>query len=114
MKLENKYLYSLLEDFSLNRKEVDIYIALLKNPRSSVLELAEITGIKRSTTHSYVENLKDKGLVSEIKIDMKRKLIAENPEKLELLISLKRFELNRIEQSINQVISALKQTRTIF
>lgn len=53
----------LLENIGLSKKEVSIYLALLKVNTATVSQLSKETRIKRTTIYPFLDSLKSKGLV---------------------------------------------------
>ena len=56
----------ILKDFGLSDNETTVYLALLKIGNSTANRVAEITGLKRSTTYDNLNLLASKGIVSTI------------------------------------------------
>lgn len=75
-----------LEEVGLTEIEAILYQGLLETGPTTVMELAEHTGIKRITVHFNIENLIQKGLVVQTVQGARRQIIAEPPERLEYLI----------------------------
>lgn len=66
----------------LREEEMAAYTALLRLKRATALQLAKISGMKRATLYRLIEDLIDKGLISELYEKKKRYFIAEKPEQL--------------------------------
>jgi sugar-specific transcriptional regulator TrmB len=90
-----------LEKIGLNSKEAKVYLATLELGQAKVLEIAKKTEIKRPTVYLILDDLKKKGLVSEVPKGTKTIFIAENPEKL---IN----ELKSREEALKKVMPMLK------
>lgn len=103
----------LLEEFGLSANETNIYIALLKNGHSTVLELAEYTGINRATTHVNIESLTQKRLVTQIKKGQgsRRSIMAEPPEKLHALLKEQKAKIEAAEQQLPKIIADLSNLK---
>lgn len=86
----------------LNEKESQVYTGLLSLKRATVLELARTSGLKRSNLYRLLENLKDKGLVSEIYRGRKHFYIAESPQ---TILNYLNHEKKRIKKLIPQLES---------
>ncbi len=69
-----------LEDLGIAGKETDVYLAILKLKKATVIELSRITGIKRTTIYHCLENLEEKGLIIKIIKDDKKHYLAEEPK----------------------------------
>lgn len=103
-----KKLNLFLKDFGIGDIESTIYLNLLKNGTSTVLEVSRRTGLNRITTHINSENLIKKGLVSTLKRGSKRYLVPEPPEKVESIIKAQEIDLNRKKALFPEVLNLLK------
>src|SRR3989344_921517 len=72
-----------LENLGLNEKQAKVYLACLELGSASVGEIAEKSGVKRTSIYNFLEDLINKGFLSEIKQDEQLLLIAEDPKTLE-------------------------------
>lgn len=96
-----------LKDLGLNEKQVVLYLELIKHSRLTPLELARLTKINRTTIYRQLEELKEKGLVEEILDEYKTMARAVSPEKLQLLISTKEAELEKIKKQLPALVNQL-------
>lgn len=96
----------LINQFELSDNESRLYLGLLKKGASTVLEISKYTEINRATVHVNVENLIEKGLVTQTKSGRgkRRQLIAEPPERLTLLLEQRKIKLTKTEESLPKVI----------
>lgn len=93
--MEKSKLTNVLRDLGLTENEASVYLASLSLGPSTVMNIAQAAGIKRTTVYSVMESLKSMGLANiEIK-GFKQLYAAENPEKLETMINLRREELQK-------------------
>jgi predicted transcriptional regulator len=104
----------LAEEMNLSRKEIKLYLNLTKYGPTTILDLAEITGINRATTHVNIENLTQKGLVTQIKKGRgsRRLIMAEPAEKLSVIFKARKAKLEAAENQldfITQGITNLKK-----
>ncbi len=97
-----------LEDIGLSEKEAEVYTKLLTMESSSVIDLAKITKINRTTIYPVLETLMKKGLVDEITVDKKVKYQAEPPERLESYIQNEKTKLDEQSKLLSEVIPRLK------
>lgn len=97
-----------LSEFDLTEREIIVYLTLLRTGPNTIMNLARETGIKRSTTHNNVEELVNKGLVSQTNYGERRMVVAEEPEKLKFLIEQKKWTMNKIENNLESVISMIR------
>lgn len=103
----SKTVIGYLQEFGLNDKEITIYLTLLKVGPSTIMDLARKTGIKRSTTHNNVEELIKKGLVSQTNYGERRMVIAEDPEKLKFLLEQRKWDVNKLEKNMNEIVNEI-------
>ncbi len=97
-----------LKDLGFSDIESTIYLNLLKNGPSTVLEISRRTGVNRITTHSNAEALIKKGLLSTIKKGGKRYLIAEPAEKVNAIVNAEEISLNRKKALMPEIMELLK------
>jgi len=69
-----------LEKLGLDKKEVGVYLALLKLGESSVLEVSRKAKIERSHTYGILESLIKKGLVSFVTENKVKRFKAADPD----------------------------------
>lgn len=86
---QNKLLYFLAE-IGMTENEAKVYLTLLSLGATTILKLSKVSEIKRTTSYAVVESLQEKGLVKVEVKGFKRLFIAENPEKLEVMMELRR------------------------
>src|SRR3989338_5531194 len=84
--MQNTKLNDTLRDIGLSEKEATIYLASLSLGSSTVLKIARRSNMKRTTVYSVIDTLKEKGLIRIDLKGLKQKYIAENPEKLEVML----------------------------
>lgn len=100
----DKSVKNFLLDFGLTDKEITVYTTLLKTGPNTIMNLARETSIKRSTTHNTVEELIKKGLVSQTNYGERRMVIAEDPDKLKFLMEQKKWDINKLEKNLPEII----------
>jgi len=93
-----------LEKIGLNQKEAKVYLATLELGQAKVSEIAQKTEVKRPTVYLILDDLKKKGLISEVPKGTKTIFIAEDPEKLVK-------EIKTREEALEKVMPML---RTIY
>lgn len=100
-----------LEELGLQEKEATVYLALLEVEHDSVLDLAEKTGINRTTIYPVLEDLIKKGLVSEIQIDKKTRFRAEPVDRFELYLDRQKAAFEEKSKQIRGLLPELKSLR---
>ena len=91
----NNKLINTLKDIGLTEKEAIVYLASLSLGPGNVAQIAQSSGIKRTTVYSVLELLKQKGLIRMDLKGWKTLFVAENPEKLELIVDQMRSEVRK-------------------
>jgi len=69
-----------LKNFGLNEKQAKVYLACLELGSASVAEVAEKSQVKRTSIYNFLEELINKGFVSELRQNDEILLIAEEPQ----------------------------------
>jgi len=75
-------LNAILRNFGLNDKEADVYLACLELGSATVQEVADKAGVKRTSVYNFVEDMKARGFITEVKYGKRILLIAEDPHTL--------------------------------
>jgi len=100
-------LESMLKDFGLDEKEVQVYLGLSKHGTTTVLELSRHLPIKRATLYRVLESLKDKGLV-ETQVDDKTTYYSpSDPQQFESLVLEQEEKTTRLKASLRELASNL-------
>jgi len=95
----------LFESIGLNKNEVKIYIDLLKNRKSSVLDVAKRTKIHRSNIYDALRKLIEIGFIIEV-IEEKKKLFKVlEPEKILDYLKQKELEVKLITPYLKELTS---------
>jgi HTH-type transcriptional regulator, sugar sensing transcriptional regulator len=91
-----------LEKLGLNEKEAKVYLAVLELGEGNIQDIADKSGVKRTTVYNMITSLKKKGLVFEIQKKHKAVYYAEDPRKLKSDLEDKKAEL---EQMLPELLS---------
>lgn len=104
----NSPLVKNLIEYGLSDKEAKTYLALLKLEVATVNEIAQVTGINRSSAYVVLGALKEKGLVN-ISIDKKiQRYVATTPEALLQVAENKARRQREIKEKIDAIVPELK------
>jgi len=87
----------------LENKEFETYKHLLSLKRATVLELAKLSGEKRSNLYRYLESLIEKRLVSEIYEDKRHFYIAESPKTLLKFINIQKDNIEAVLPELENI-----------
>lgn len=91
--MKNNKFITLFEELGLSDKEAQVYLASLSLGPATIMKIARISGIKRTTVYPLIESLKNKGLMLIELKGLKTLFTAEDPTKLELMLDQKREKL---------------------
>lgn len=100
-----------LAQLGLNDKETKVYLACLELGGASVHEVADKAGVKRTSIYNFLEELKTKGLVSEIKQNNRTLLIPEDPH---ALVANRREEIKKTEGQIKNLEEIIPNLMSIY
>jgi sugar-specific transcriptional regulator TrmB len=110
--MKNEFLIEsfLANEFDLSRREITLYLNLVKYGASTVFELAEVSNMNRSTTHVNIDSLTQKGLVNQIRKGRgsRRIIMAEPVEKLSLILKNKKAKIEAAEERLPQFAKELE------
>ena len=73
-------LLKILQNLGIQEKQAKVYLACLELGSATIQELAQKSKVKRTSIYNFLEELKNLGLITEIKEGKKLLLIPENPE----------------------------------
>lgn len=93
-----------LETLGLTDKETRVYLACLELGSATIQELAGKSGVKRTSIYNFLEGMKKKGLISEVKQDTRLLLIPESPEAL----------LERAKKQVSSIETIMPELASIF
>src|SRR6266567_484019 len=90
-----------LDQLDLSENEAKLYLALLESGPIAVRDLAQITGIKRTTVYLHIDLLVEKGLVMKIVKGSRKQVVAAEPEdSLQYLVKQKMETAKTIQDEL--------------
>jgi len=92
--MKNAKLLEILKDIGLDETEAQVYLTSLSLGPTTVLKIARMSEIKRTTIYGVIDSLKNKGLMRIELKGLKQLYIAENPEKLEDILDNRKREFS--------------------
>ena len=98
----------LLKKLEFSDKEIEIYLAVLRNGKITHSDLSVLTKINRSTVYSIVNELLKKGVISQDLSQAKTYINALPPEDLIAVIKQEEKDLERKRGIIEEATKALK------
>lgn len=84
----------ILKTVGLDKKEAELYLALLDLGQANIAQISKKSGIHRPIVYKILPRLEDRGIVARVLKKKRRVYIAESPEKLKQLfdVAAKTFE----------------------
>ncbi len=96
---------SILNELGLKKNKGVVYLASLGLGPSSSQEIAEKSGLPRTTTIEILERLVDMGLMSYVEHGRTREYTAEPPEKLKILLDERERRLKEVLPELKSMVS---------
>lgn len=90
-----------MEQFGLNGRKADVYLAALELGGASVIDIARKANIKRTTAYDVLLDLQKEGLISQTIQGKKRLFVGEDPEKI-------KRDLERKEAAFSEILPMIK------
>jgi len=97
-------LLTTLQNLGIQEKQAKVYLACLELGSATIQELAQKSKVKRTSIYNFLEEIKDLGLVTEVKEGKKLLLAAESPETV----------VKRAQQRVDEVKKSLPEILSIF
>ena len=97
----------LVELLGINDLEAKIYLTLLKHGPSTILDLAEETGIARSSIYNYLGGLKELGLITEQDKNNKHYLTASSPVSFDGILDKKEKDIQKNRHQLEKFLPEL-------
>lgn len=102
-----KSLLMLLRQLGFDDAQSQVYMDIANTGPVTVLELSRSTNVKRTTVHFYVEQLLQKGLITEGVRRGRRVLSAVSLEKLRQVVEEQKQQVAVMERSLEKVIKEM-------
>lgn len=96
-----------LQNAGLSEKEAKVYLAALELGPDTAQNIAKRAGINRATTYVQIEELKERGLMSELEKGKKTLYVAEQPDRLLTLLNTFEKELNFKKTEVARILPIL-------
>jgi predicted DNA-binding transcriptional regulator len=98
-----------LKALDFNPKEIAVYLAILKHSKITPASIAKITGIKRPTVYSVINELLDKEVIVEDLASDQSFFLALPPQNLTNIISKEEREIQKKKGLISQAVEQLQE-----
>ncbi|PIW37364.1 MAG: hypothetical protein COW24_00290 [Candidatus Kerfeldbacteria bacterium CG15_BIG_FIL_POST_REV_8_21_14_020_45_12] len=96
-----------LEELGLSPNEIKIYTAALEQDGGSISGIAAAAGVHRVAAYPLVETLIDKGLLTQVETNRKRRIHAVNPKNISKLLVERQRQLRKLELRFEDVLPEL-------
>lgn len=100
-----------LKELGLNEKEAAIYTTLLESGRSSILDIARGSNLKRSTIYTVVESLESYGLVHRVPLKSRKLYEAAHPSTFESRIKHQKQVLDEVLPQLTAITNVPRGTK---
>ena len=98
---------AILKKIGLTENEIKIYLMLLKIGSSTAYEIGKQTSIYRVHVYDKLEQLMDKGLVTQVYKGAKKYFQATHPEKIQHYLEEKKKQIDAQEEEVNEIMPEL-------
>jgi sugar-specific transcriptional regulator TrmB len=99
-------LVSILQQIGLAENQAKIYLASLELGETTIKEIAQKSGIKRTTIYDFMDELINSGIIRQTVRGKKKRFIAVDPKELEVLIKKREVLLAQILPALNAMNNA--------
>lgn len=103
----------ILEQFGLNEKEANVYLAALELGSAPVQKIAQKAGLKRPTAYVIIRGLIEKGLMSSYTEGKKQMFAAEPPERLHKFLESQKRSIEEKKNELEKILPDLKSLHNI-
>lgn len=99
-----------LERLGLGENEANLYLLMLKYPKSTVQELQEKSPLTRTMLYHVLNSLTKEGLVTPVRQKWRTVYMVEDPECLYDVLERKQQEFEQQKTNVRELIPELRQT----
>ncbi len=100
---------SLLTSLGLSPAEADVYVAVLELGEANLQEIADKSGVKRTTIYHFLPELKTRGFLIETKKRKRKVYSATHPEQL---LEIEKTRLAELERLMPELLAIQNQSQT--
>lgn len=100
-----KKVVNYLKKLGITERQSEVYLGLLEHGPKTVQELAQVINMQRPTVHKEVEELMTKGLVYQTKKGTRRRVAAEEPDRLIDIVDEHIAQSQRLKEDLNGIIN---------
>lgn len=103
-----------LKELGLKNNDIQVYLALLKKIRSTVIEIATESGVHRVSVYASLKKLMKQGLASYVSFEGKKGFLANKPEALLTLMQLKEEKITSILPQLKALYEKAENQAQVF
>lgn len=100
---------SVLTSLGLSGAEAAVYLAALELGESHMQDLARKSGIKRTSIYNFIDELKDRGLIVELKKKRRSVYSAVHPQKL---LEIEQTKISELERAMPELLAIQNSSKT--
>lgn len=90
-------------NLGLSPNEAAVYVAALSLGPTTVLKIAEASGLERTNIYRVVESLQKRGLMSVEVVGLKKRYVAEDPSNLKQVLEARQKELEEVLPGLEEM-----------
>ena len=100
---------NILYSLGLSEQQVTVYLAALELGESNMQQLARKSGIKRTSIYNFIEELKDRGFIIEVKKKKRRMYSGVNPQQL---LEIEKLRMKELEAVMPELMAIQNKSQT--
>lgn len=93
---------NLLKSLNLKEAQASVYLAAMELGQASMQELAKKSGVKRTSIYNFIEELRERGLITETKKKKRKVYSAVSPEQL---IEIEKTRVTELSRSLPELMA---------
>jgi len=101
-----------LEALGFSKEEITLYLTLVKNGPSTLLEASRLTNIERTKLYRIIDTLADRGLLEQVPEYKRRTIKAADINTIELLVKEREREDTFLKHSFSEFADTLQSMAT--
>lgn len=101
-------LEQILEQAGMSKKQAKIYLAALSLGETTIKEIAQKSGVRRTTIYDVIQEMIDAGYIKLTSHGARRKFLAVTPEELQFIIKRRVFAIQGVLEDLVQISNVEK------
>lgn len=100
---------NILHSLGLNEQQIAVYLAALELGESNMQQLARKSGVKRTSIYNFIEDLKERGLIIEVKKQKHRIYSGVDPKQL---LEIEKLRVKELENIMPELLAIQNKSHT--